>query len=282
MELLRLKFVVAKFKALKQRWKFIIVGALILGMASVVALWIEAVKIHDLSDVINSGRLTVVTDSSSMGFAVDKDSVYGFQYEIIKAFADSLGVELEISEQNDVKKAIEDLKEGEYDIVANLVPMTTELKEGVIFSETIMSSRQVLVQRIPSDSLQRMPVKKQYELANDTIYIPYNSVYKMRINNLADEIADSIHILEIKNVSTETMVRMVSQGKIKNTICSVQLAEKLKRQYPNIDISLPLGFTQEHGWVLNSKSALLAEKLNEFLSDFVGSSAYWELYRKYY
>lgn len=282
MELLRLKLVVEKFKALKQHWKLIIVGALILVIASVVALWIEAAKIHDLSDVIDSGRLTVVTDSSSMGFAVEKDSVYGFQYEIIKAFADSLGVELEISEQNDVKKAIEGLKEGEYDIVANLVPMTTELKDGVIFSKTIMSSRQVLVQRIPADSLQRMPVKKQYELANDTIYVPYNSVYKMRIKNLADEIADSIHILEIKNVSTETMVRMVSQGKIKNTICSAQLAEKLKRQYPNIDISLPLGFTQEHGWVLNSKSALLAEKLNEFLSDFVGSSAYWELYRKYY
>lgn len=282
MELLRLKLVVEKFKALKQHWKLIIVGALILGIASVVALWIEAAKIHDLSDVIDSGRLSVVTDSSSMGFAVEKDSVYGFQYEIIKAFADSLGVELEISEQNDVKKAIEGLKEGEYDIVANLVPMTTELKDGVIFSKTIMNSRQVLVQRIPADSLQRMPVKKQYELANDTIYMPYNSVYKMRIKNLADEIADSIHILEIKNVSTETMVRMVSQGKIKNTICSAQLAEKLKRQYPNIDISLPLGFTQEHGWVLNSKSALLAEKLNEFLSDFVGSSAYWELYRKYY
>lgn len=282
MELLRLKLVVEKFKALKQHWKLIIVGALILGIASVVALWIKAGKIHDLSDVIDSGRLSVVTDSSSMGFAVEKDSVYGFQYEIIKAFADSLGVELEISEQNDVKKAIESLKEGEYDIVANLVPMTTELKDGVIFSKTIMSSRQVLVQRIPADSLQQIPVKKQYELANDTIYLPYNSVYKMRIKNLADEIADSIHILEIKNVSTETMVRMVSQGKIKNTICSAQLAEKLKRQYPNIDISLPLGFTQEHGWVLNSKSALLAEKLNEFLSDFVGSSAYWELYRKYY
>ena len=282
MELLRLKLVIEKFKALKQRWKLIIVGALILGIASIIALWISAGKIHDLSDVIDSGRLTVVTDSSSMGFAVEKDSVYGFQYEIIKAFADSLGVELEISEQNDVKKAIEGLKEGEYDIVANLVPMTTELKDGVIFSKTIMNSRQVLVQRIPTDSLQQIPVKKQFELANDTIYIPYNSVYKMRIENLADEIADSIHILEIKNVSTETMVRMVSQGRIKNTICSAQLAQKLKLQYPNIDISLPIGFNQEHGWVLNSKSALLAEKLNEFLSDFMGSTAYWELYRKYY
>lgn len=282
MELLRLKFVANKFKELKRSWKIIIFSSLILGIALVVASVIASAKIHDLSDVIDSGRLTVVTDSSSMGFAVDKDSVYGFQYEIVKAFADSLGVELEISEQNDAKKAIEGLKEGEYDIVANLVPMTTELKNGVIFSKTIMSSRQVLVQRMPADSLQKGIVKKQYELANDTIYVPYNSVYKMRLENLADEIADSIHILEIKNVSTETMVRMVSQGRIKNTICSAQLAEKLKRQYPNIDISLPLGFTQEHGWVLNSKSAALADKLNEFLSDFVGSSAYWELYRKYY
>lgn len=282
MELLRLKILADRIKKLSRRWKLILGGGIIVISLTVIFSWIASSKIHDLEDVIDSGRLVVVTDSSSIGFAVNKDSVYGFQYEIIKAFADSLGVELEISEQNDVQRSIEDLKNGEYDIVANLIPMTSDLKKGVLFSKTILSSRQVLVQRLAADSLQPMPVRKQYELANDTIYIPYNSVYKMRIENLADEIADSIHILEVKNVSVETMVRMVSLGRIKNTICSAQLAEKLKRQYPNIDISLPIGFTQEHGWVLNMNSPELTAKLNDFLSDFVGSSAYWELYRRYY
>lgn len=282
MELLRLKKIADRIKVLSLRWKLILGGGVVAVLVIVIFSWIASFKIHDLEDVVDSGRLIVVTDSSSIGFAVNKDSVYGFQYEIIKAFADSLGVELEISEQNDVQKSIEDLKKGNYDIVANLIPMTSDLKVGVLFSKPILSSRQVLVQRLPADSLQPMPVRKQYELANDTIYVPYNSVYKMRIENLADEIADSIHILEVKNVSVETMVRMVSLGRIKNTICSAQLAEKLKRQYPNIDITLPIGFTQEHAWVLNTNSPDLAAKLNEFLSDFVGSSTYWELYRKYF
>ena len=282
MELLRLRKIADRIKVLSLRWKLILGGGVVAVLVIVIFSWIASFKIHDLEDVVDSGRLIVVTDSSSIGFAINKDSVYGFQYEIIKAFADSLGVELEISEQNDVQKSIEDLKKGNYDIVANLIPMTSDLKVGVLFSKPILSSRQVLVQRLPADSLQPMPVRKQYELANDTIYVPYNSVYKMRIENLADEIADSIHIFEVKNVSVETMVRMVSLGRIKNTICSAQLAEKLKRQYPNIDITLPIGFTQEHAWVLNTNSPDLAAKLNEFLSDFVGSSTYWELYRKYF
>ena len=282
MELLRLRKIADRINVLSLRWKLILGGGVVAVLVIVIFSWIASFKIHDLEDVVDSGRLIVVTDSSSIGFAVNKDSVYGFQYEIIKAFADSLGVELEISEQNDVQKSIEDLKKGNYDIVANLIPMTSDLKVGVLFSKPILSSRQVLVQRLPADSLQPMPVRKQYELAKDTIYVPYNSVYKMRIENLADEIADSIHILEVKNVSVETMVRMVSLGRIKNTICSAQLAEKLKRQYPNIDITLPIGFTQEHAWVLNTNSPDLAAKLNEFLSDFVGSSTYWELYRKYF
>ncbi len=266
------------------RSRIIIASAAMAIVIIGIVIWIgvSSDSIHDLPEIVDSGRLTVVTEGGSMGFALAKDSIFGFQYEIIKAFADSLGVELQISEQNDTKKAIEGLKTGEYDIVANVVPVTTEYTEGVVFTKTLISTRQILVQRIPTDSLQKNIISKQYELANDTVFVPYNSAYKMRIKNLSDEIAETIHIIEVKDVSAETMVRLVSEGKIKNTICSEQLSYKLKRQYPNIDISLPIGFTQDHSWVVNAESKKLIEKLNDFLSDFIGSTAYWELYRKYY
>ena len=64
---------------------------------------------RDLAQILDSGRISVVTDSSSMGFSLKKDSVYGFQFEIIKMFTDSLGVELQISEQNDLQKSIDGL-----------------------------------------------------------------------------------------------------------------------------------------------------------------------------
>lgn len=236
---------------------------------------------RDLAQIIESGRISVVTDSSSMGFSLKKDSVYGFQFEIIKMFADSLGVELQISEQNDLNKSIDGLASGEYDIVANIVPFTSEFKNKVNFSKTIINTRQVFVQKILSDSLSQRKINKQIDLANDTIYIPLNSPYKMRIKHLSDEIASRIYIVEIKNISTETLVRMVSEGRLKNTICSEELAKKLQKHYPNIDISLALGFNQNHGWLVNVHSPKLLEKLNAFLSDFMGSTAYWELYRKY-
>ena len=239
-------------------------------------------KIHDLPGILKSGRLSVLTDSSSIGFSVKGDSVSGFQYEIVKAFADSLGLELVVSEKNDLKACMNGLSTGDYDIVANLIPITTEWGKNVSFTIPFFTSREVLVQRISKDLLHSKLVLKHSQLANDTIYIPVNSPFKMRLNHLSNEIAEPIHILELKNKSSEQMVHMVASGKIKFTICNEQFAQKLKLKYPNIDVSLPIGFAQQQAWAVHPKSPKLLKKLNEFLDDFIGSSAYWNIYRKYY
>ena len=239
-------------------------------------------QLHDLQGILNSGRLSVLTDSSSIGFSFKGDSISGFQYEIVKAFADSLGVELVITEKNDLKDCMERLNSGEYDIIANFIPVTSEWKKDFLFSTPFFTSREVLVQRMTTGLSRFKLIKKHSQLANDTIYIPYNSPFKMRLNHLSNEIAEPIHILEIKNKSSEQMVRMVAEGKIKLTICNEEFANRLKLKYPNIDVSLPISFAQQQAWVVYPGSPKLLEKLNEFLGDFIGSSAYWNIYRKYY
>jgi len=239
-------------------------------------------QIHDLPGILKSGRLSVLTDSSSIGFSVKGDSVSGFQYEIVKSFADSLGLELVITEKNDIKDCLDGLSSGDYDIIANFIPVTTEWKSKVLFTTPFFTSREVLVQRREIKPFRTKLIKKHDELANDTIYIPVNSPFKMRLNHLSNEIAEPIHIIEIKNKSSEQMVRMVSKGKIKLTICDEQFAKRLKLKYLNIDVSLPISFAQQQAWAVHPRSPKLLEKLNEFLDDFIGSSAYWNIYRKYY
>jgi len=119
-------------------------------------------------------------------------------------------------------------------------------------------------------------------LANDTIYIPKNSPSKMRLEHLSDEIASPIHIVEIEDKSVEQMVEMVSRGVIKYTICDELFAQRLKVQYQNIDVSFPIGFEQQEVWAVHRDSPKLLAELNDFLKDFIGSSAYWKIYRKYY
>jgi len=258
----------------------IAVVALILLCCGFFGMYHSKYKVHDLPSILHSGRLSVLTDSSSIGFSVKGDSVSGFQYEIVKAFADTLGLELVISEKNDLKACMNGLSTGDFDIIANLVPVTTEWGKNASFTIPFFTSREVLVQRVSKDLSKQ--VVKHSQLAHDTIYIPVNSPFKMRLIHLSNEIAEPIHILELRNKSSEQMVRMVSTGQIKYTICNEQFAQKLKLKYPNIDVSLPIGFAQQQAWVVHPNSPLLLEKLNEFLDDFIGSSAYWNIYRKYY
>ena len=234
-------------------------------------------KVNDLPEIIDAGRLTIITDSSSLGFATIGDSVFGFQFEIAKAFADSLGVELVVVEENSIDNAVAELKNGNCDLVANFIPLTSAYKQDLLFSQPFKISRLMLVQPVDADMINR-----QYQLANDTIFIQRNSPAKSRIQNLSDEIADTIYQVEVEGSTVEEMVRMVSEGKIKQTVCCEFLAPNLKLKYENIDISLPLGMSQFHGWAVNAEAPLLQEKLNAFLNDFIGSSDYWKIYRKYY
>jgi len=259
----------------------ILLGALFILFGVIV--WVRQIKEHkhDLPQILHSGRLSVVTDRSSMGFTVKGDSVYGFQYEIVKAFADSLGLELIMTDENDIKSCMNGLKNGEYDLIANMIPITTEWKKTALFTIPLETSHPVLVQRMMEDSTQQKPILSQLELSDDTVFIPLHSPYKMRLHHLSDEIADTIHILEMEDMSQEQMARLVALGRIKYTICDEKYAKKLKLIYPNIDVSLPIGFAQQQGWAVDSKSVLLLERLNSFLKDFIGSSAFWEIYRKY-
>ena len=260
-------------------------GGMLLIILVVVVLLVkyntDSDKFRNLEEIIHSGKLHVVSENSSIGFNIEKDSISGFQYEILKIFANSLGIELEISIKNDLNNCINDLNKGKYDIIAKFVPITTEWNDIVLFSEPLLISRQMLVQRI-SEGEETGTIEHQYQLANDSIFIPLHSPHKMRLQHLSDEIADTIYIVELKNQNSETLAALVSEGKIRNTICHEQLSRKFIRQYSNLDASVPVSLSQPYGWIVNKESEDLLKELNDFLSSFIESREYWNLYRKYY
>ncbi|MEI6554252.1 MAG: transporter substrate-binding domain-containing protein [Paludibacter sp.] len=272
-----------RFLKLGKKLQIIIISGLLVAVFAVIMLIHSLNKsVHDLPTILKIGRITVLTDGSSVGFSKVNGNVSGFQYELVKAFADSLGVELVISEENDLKNGIEGLKSGDYDLIAMMVPITTEWKKDVAFSTPIQMSRQVLIQRQKPDSLLHKMISKHIQLGEDTVCISGNSPHKMRLEHLSNEIAIPIHVEEMKDLNAEQLVQLVSEGKIKYTICDELLALKLKKQLTNLDISVPIGFVQQEAWLVNPKSKKLLKKLNEFLSDFTGTTAYWNIYRKYY
>lgn len=218
-----------------------------------------------------------------MGFELKNGKASGFQYDLAKAFADSMGLELEIIPENDFGISTKKLLENKCDILAVNVPQTTEIKNQLALTIPVFSILIRCWYRELNPIRLNIPlIRNHHQLIGDSICIPEDSPFKMRLENLSDEIADTIHIVEMADKSTEDLVKMVADGKIRFLRFVMAQAKKLKRKFPNIDIALPVGFNQQYSWAVHPESKELLLKLNEFMHCFLNSSDFWEIYRKYY
>ncbi len=179
-----------------------------------------------LADIRQQGTLRALTDGSSTGAARDSDGLWrGFQYEILKRFADSLGMQLAVTPVDDLSRCIGELATGHYDLVAAAMPPTVQWGYALDFTRPLMLSRQMLVQR--ADSLTGQgTIMQQHQLAGDTVYIPQGSPHRMCLQHLSDEIADTIYIIGIAYTNPEKLAEGVAAGRVKHTIVHEQLARK--------------------------------------------------------
>lgn len=237
-------------------------------------------KINDLPDIMKEGRMSVLIESGTSGFTKDSISVYGFQYEIIRKFADTIGVELVVINEGNEKKGFDELTRGNCDVLVSLMPVSSDSTMEVLFLRPIVTTRLMLMQL--KDSTGMIPVDKQYLLDGKKLTVRKNSPFIPRLNDLSEELAIKIMIEEKSFNTLDEQALSVVNGKAKYAVCEEYLADRLLAKYPQLDISVPLSFHQELSWCVSRKSKKLHEQLNNFLNEFVGSMEYWQLYYQYY
>jgi len=153
----------------------------------IIAIWvIVAHQARDLDDVMDNKTLRVVTEYSSIGYFVEDNQIKGFQYELIKRFADSLGLALDFTVEPDLQKSIAGVNNGDYDLIMRTLPVTLELKKELNFSEPLIKSQLVLVQRINKKDKDSTPIRGAMDLDSITIYVTPNSPYLMRLKHIEE------------------------------------------------------------------------------------------------
>lgn len=237
---------------------------------------------RDFRQIQKEGVLRIIVEENSMSFVIKKDSsITGLQYKMIKKFASDFNLKLEFIHETNLDSAIKMLQNEDVDILVWHIPVHNEMRDRVDFSIPVFKGRQILVQRKMPSNGEKQTIRNQLNLAKKTIYIPLNSPYKQRINNLAKEIGDTIHIQEIKDVTPKDLFKMINEGKIDFTVCDESVAEIEKRHFPNLDIQTAISFTQNYSWGLRKSSPVLKNTLNEWLSRYLDSEEYNALHKKY-
>ena len=243
-----------------------------------------------LKKIRETGKLLALTDYNSTNYFIYRGEPLGYQFELLKLFADHLGVKLEIITNNDLNQSFESLSKDEIDIIAIGLAKTNERKEIIDFTIPMAQTRQVLVQRKPNnwrkiqtmDELESYLIREPLDLAGKTIYIQKNSAFKERLLNLMEEIGDSIYIIEDDNREVEELIAAVATGKIDYTISDEHVALVNERYYSDIDVKTAVSFTQNLSWAVNKGQDSLLIALNNWITGFKNSLTAGLLYNKYF
>lgn len=276
---------------------FAVVGLLVVSAIFIVStlkdadnfLAKEKENTNDLPHIIERGVLRATTNFNSTSYFVYRGEPMGFHLELLRLFAAHIGVELEIYATNNLEDNLQCLlAENECDVVALDLAVTASRSRVIDFTVPHSQSRQVLVQRKPANWLNMRSaeiedrlIRNPLDLSGRTVHVQRNSAYVERLNNLSDEIGGIIHVVEVDK-GVEQLIEMVANGEIEFTVSDEQLGRINQNYFNNLDARTAISFPQNLSWAVRKDTPLLLAALNEWMSNFITTSQFANIYNKYY
>ena len=237
---------------------------------------------RDYAAIAKEGILRVATEYNSISFYVDGDTISGFHYELIQAFARDKRLKAEITPVMSFEERLKGLSEGRYDVIAYGILATSKLKDSLLLTSPIVLNKQVLVQRKEIGENDSLYIRNQLDLARRALHVVKGSPSILRIQNLGNEIGDTIYIKEIEKYGPEQLISLVAHGDIDYAVCDESIARAVADSLSQIDINTAISFTQFYSWAVSKQSPVLLDSLNTWLDKFQKKSEYQKIYKKYY
>ncbi|MBV6646649.1 MAG: transporter substrate-binding domain-containing protein [Cyclobacteriaceae bacterium] len=250
----------------------------------------EVVVEFDYEHIKERGYLTALIDNSSTGLFLYRGKTMGYEYDLLKMFADSMGLDLRLDVTTSIEEAFQKLNKGEGDILAYNLTVTKERKKRIAFTHYHNIVRQVLIQRKPENwrqlkyhEIEKALLRNPVDLIGKEVHVRHHSAYLTRLRNLSDEIGGDILIIEdFPNVETETIIQKVAKGEIDYTVAEEDIALVNSTYYPILDIKTAVSFPQQIAWGVRRNSDSLLTALNGWIEHMRKTSEYYTVYNKYF
>jgi len=243
-----------------------------------------------LDSVMARGKLRALTTYSATSYFLYKGRAMGFEYELLKRFADDLGVELEIAISTDIDSLLYELDSGTIDIVAHGLTVTRDRHDQAAFTDYLYLTHQVLVQRKPENwrrmhwsAVDRTLIHDAIDLIGDTVSVRRNTSYFDRLVNLSQEIGGAIVIDTLPgHLSTEEIIKMVVDGKIKYTVADNNIAAVNAAYYPILNVDVPISFSQRVAWAVRRDAPELLVAANDWIQRLKNDTDYYVIFNNYF
>ncbi|MEA2030756.1 MAG: transporter substrate-binding domain-containing protein, partial [candidate division Zixibacteria bacterium] len=244
----------------------------------------------DLPQIKAKGELEAIVTYSATSYFLYRGEPMGFDYELLQRFADELDLDLKIIIARDLDEMIAMLQAGKGDLIAHGLTITKERKKEVAFTQYLHKTHQVIVQRKPDNwrqmklhEIERELIRDPNDLINKKVHVRKMSSYYQRLLHLSEEIGGDIDIqIASGDLTTETLIRQVAEGKISFTVADHNIAFINSTYYDNLDVRTKIGMSQKVAWAVRKTSPELLKALNKWFNEIKNTSDYYTIYNRYF
>lgn len=252
------------------RFFALVVIKLVVSVALFTHLWACGTAERNDADTIALSynipdTLKVATLYGPLSYFLYREDTLGYDYSLLKDFAQTKNVVLDIVIAPNLDKAVSMLDSNEIDLIAYNVPVISEYKDKIQPCGPEILTSQVLVQRIEKGNDLLTDVT---EMVGREVWVEANSKYLHRLTNLNSELGGGIQIREIEKdtITGDDIIEMVSTGKIPMSVVDSDIALLNKDYYRNIDASLEISFAQRASWGVSADKKWLGDSITAWFT----------------
>ena len=236
---------------------------------------IDSTDIVTLSSPFDLGKLIVLIDNNSFSYNHYKDTIVGFEYEILNKYCLDKGLELEFIITQNPSTIIDSLSKGAYHMAASNLNITAERKKKLNFSHPYTRANELLVQRLPKnwegmneEAIDASIITDRLDFTNEDIFVKKNSSHVQFLTNLKNENGLDFRIVEgDETENIDDLVEKVNSKQIDYCIISSNAAIFYKNQFPNLDFKTAISLEHPVAFPIKKDQSELLSSFNNWLDE---------------
>ncbi|BAP43746.1 membrane-bound lytic transglycosylase F [Pseudomonas sp. StFLB209] len=235
-------------------------------------------KPNTLERVKEDGVLRVITRNSPATYFQDRNGETGFEYELVKHFADDLGVKLQIETADSLDELFDQMsKPGGPVLAAAGLIETPNRKQQARFSHPYLEVTPQVVYRNgqsrPTDPADL--VGKRIMVLKGSSHAEQLAEIKKQFPALDYEESDAVEVVDL--------LRMVDEGQIDLTLVDSNELAMNQVYFSNVRVAFDLGETRKQRWVVGpGEDNSLLNEINAYLVKSEKNGTLQRLKDRYY
>lgn len=218
---------------------------------------------NKLAAVKSAGELTVVTRQGLATYYPTPEGYAGFEYDLAKAFADSLGVRLKVTVAENPERVFARLLKQEVDFAAAGLTDSEARRRWVRFTPSYRQTQQQVVFRVGTE---RAPTISA--LAGRQIEVPAGTSYAEQLHILKQDHPE-LTWTEVPDKNSDDLLLTVWEGLLEFTVTHEHILTINRQYYPELQVAFNVGERQSLAWAFPLvEDDSLYRAATQFLEDY--------------